>query len=327
VFTPPDDLPEARLRAAVESGWSLRTAALEYRPVGFGSHHWALTDTSGAHWFVTVDDLRTRRFTLGESLTAGYDRLRAALTAAGALRAAGRDFVVAPLPARNGETAIRLGDPFAVAVYPLVAGESLDWDSFTPSNRLALLDLLVAVHTAPPEVRDRALPDDYAIQLRELITATVDPGTGPYAQPAADLLAEHGPAVSQALTGYDDLVAAARTDPPALVLTHGEPHPGNTMRTPDGTWLLIDWDTALVSPPERDLWSLDPGDGSLYAAYAAATGTTLRREVLDLYSLRWDLTEIALCLAHFRNQHGTSADDKETWANLKDSVTAIAAKP
>ena len=31
-----------------------------------------------------------------------------------------------------------------------------------------------------------------------------------------------------------------------MVLTHGEPHPGNTMRTVDG-WRLIDWDTALVA--------------------------------------------------------------------------------
>ena len=64
--------------------------------------------------------------------------------------------------------------------------------------------------------------------------------------------------------------------PPALrpargVLTHGEPHPGNTMLTAAG-WLLIDWDTALVAPPERDLWSLDPGDGSILSAYADATG-------------------------------------------------------
>ncbi|WP_432843998.1 phosphotransferase family protein [Dactylosporangium sp. CA-092794] len=41
-------------------------------------------------------------------------------------------------------------------------------------------------------------------------------------------------------------------DPPGLVLTHGEPHPGNTMRT-GGGWLLIDWDTALLAAPERDL--------------------------------------------------------------------------
>jgi spectinomycin phosphotransferase/16S rRNA (guanine(1405)-N(7))-methyltransferase len=328
VHTPPADLPEPALRAALAAGWSLRAATLAYRPVGFGSHHWEVTDTGGARRFVTVDDLRTRRVTTGEPLAAGYDRLRSALTAAQALRAAGRDFVVAPLPARDGGPLTLLAGSFAVAVYPFVAGESFDWGNYTPEHCRAVLDLLVAVHTAPPEVHGRALPDDYAIAFRDTVTAALDgsdkgdPGLGPYARPAAELLTAYAPGVRRALAGYDNLVSAARADPPALVLTHGEPHPGNTMRTDDG-WLLIDWDTALVAAPERDLWDLDPGDGTLRAAYTAATGAVLRPGLLDLYRLRWDLTEIAGCLARFRGPHGATADDEESFAILEDLVTRL----
>ena len=39
-----------------------------------------------------------------------------------------------------------------------------------------------------------------------------------------------------------------------MLLTHGEPHPGNAMLAADG-WRLVDWDTALVAPLERDLWA------------------------------------------------------------------------
>jgi spectinomycin phosphotransferase len=325
VYTAPADLPESKLRAVLEAGWSLRAVTLEYRPVGFGSHHWELTDGTGARWFVTVDDLRTRRLTAGEPLAAGYDRLRAALAAAQALQAAGRDFVVAPLPTRDGEPLTRLADCFAVAVYPFVVGESFDWDNYTPEHRRAVLDLLVAVHTAPPEVRDHALPDDYAVPFRDTLLAALDggdggdPRLGPYARPGAELLAAHAAGIRRALARYDDLVRAARADPPALVLTHGEPHPGNTMRTVGG-WLLIDWDTALAAPPERDLWDLDPDDDGLRAAYTAATGTVVRPGLLDLYRLRWDLTEIAVCLARFCEPHGTTADDNETWTILTDLV-------
>ena len=56
------------------------------------------------------------------------------------------------------------------------------------------------------------------------------------------------------------------------------------MRTPDG-WKLIDWDTLLVAPPERDLWSLDPGDGSFFEAYRAATNVAPDPSTLDLYRL------------------------------------------
>jgi len=170
--------------------------------------------------------------------------------------------VVAPLPAHNGEPLIPLADCFTVSVYPFVDGESYDWDNYTLEHRRAVLDLLIAVHTAPPQVRDQARPDDYAIPFRDAVTTVLtdgrgDPARGPYARPAAELLTAHAAGVRQALARYDDLVAAARADPPELVLTHGEPHPGNTMRTENG-WLLIDGDTALIAPPERDLWDLDP---------------------------------------------------------------------
>ncbi len=326
MHTPPADLPEATLRAALERGWSLATQTLVYRPVGFGSHHWELFATSGIRWFVTVDDLRTRRLVTGEPLTAGYDRLRASLTTAQALRTAGRA-VVAPLPAHDGGPLMLLADCFTVSIYPFVDGESFDGDDCTLEHRRAVLDLLIAVHSSPSHVRDQALPDDYAIPLRDAVTAAltgahIDAGLGPYARPAAELLTAHADRVSQALARYDDLVLAARADPPGMVLTHGEPHPSNTMHTESG-WLLIDWDTALVAPPERDLWDLDPGDGTIHAAYTAATGTRLRPDLLKLYQIRWDLTEIAACLAHFHVPHAYTADDEETWSILIDLVPSL----
>jgi spectinomycin phosphotransferase len=323
VHTPPADLSEPTLRTALEHGWSLTTHTLAYQPVGFGSHHWELVDTSGFRWFVTVDDLRTRRLATGEPLPAGYGRLRASLAAAQALSAAGRHVVVTPVPTHDGEPLIRLTDCFTASVYPFVVGESFDWDNYTLEHRHAVLDLLIAVHTAPAQVRDLALSDDYAIPFRDAVTdGHHDPGLGPYARPAAELLTAHADGVDRALARYDELVSAARADPPDLVLTHGEPHPGNTMRTEDG-WVLIDWDTALVAPPERDLWDLDPGDGTLHAAYAAATGTQLRPDLLQLYKLRWDLTEIASCLARFRGPHASTADDEETWSILSELVPGL----
>ncbi|AGL17924.1 aminoglycoside phosphotransferase family protein [Actinoplanes sp. N902-109] len=315
MFTPPADLPEPVLLAAIERGWS-RTGTVVHRPVGFGSHHWELAGTDGSRWFVTVDDLRSR------------DRhaLTAALGAAQALRATGRDFVVAPVPARDGSPVTVIGDTFAVALYPFVDGESFGWGEFRPEQRRAVLDLLVSVHGAPASVAGQALREDFTIALRDAVTASIDPAAGPYAQPTAGLLAAHAAGLRAAFRWYDDLVAAVRTEPGTMVLTHGEPHPGNTMRA-DGRWLLIDWDTALLAPPERDLWDLDPGDGTVHAAYTAATGTALRPGVLDLYRLRWDLAEVAVCTARFRQPHERTADDAETWEILERTVPALRARP
>ncbi len=325
MLTPPADLPDFALRAVLEAGWSLTATALIYLPVGFGSHHWEVTDPTGERRFVTIDDLRTRRLSSAEPLAASFQRLRASLSAAQALKTVDSNVLVAPLPNSEGEPVTRFADFFAVAVYPLVEGETFEWGTYTDQHRRAVLDLVIVVHSAPTKVRDRALRDDYVIPFRDTVTAllegslSVDTGLGPYTQPAVELLTSHSAQVRQAFAHYDDLVTEVGAEP-GLVLTHGEPHPGNTMRTEDG-WLLIDWDTALAAPPERDLWDLDPGDGTLHAAYTAATGVVPRPNLLELYRRRWDLTEIAVCLARFCEPHAETADDAETWTILKEILT------
>ena len=142
---------------------------------------------------------------------------------------------------------------------------------------------------------------------------------GPYARPVARLIQEHAAPIRRLLARYDHLVTAARTQPARTVLTHGEPHPGNTMLT-GGGWVLIDWDTALTAPPERDLWSLDPGDGSILGAYAALTGVTPRPLLLDLYRLRWDIADIAVDVSRFRRPHTGSAEDDESFGLLSSLV-------
>ena len=301
MLTPPDDLPEPVVRDALAAGWSLTAATLDYRAVGFGAHHWAVVDAGGRRWFVSVVDLRK----------GGFDQLLASLTAATALRDSGCDFVVAPV----GAPVVRVGEFYAVTVYPHVEGESFGWDDYSDSHRAAMLDLVVAVHAAPASVRDLACADDYAIPAG----GPVRPQAGPYGPRVAEL--DLSP-VSAATARYGSLVDGVRSSPPEMVLTHGEPHPGNTMRA-GGRWLLIDWETAMVAPPERDVWQLD----GMQEAYTAATGVVLRADALELYRLRWDLSEIAEGLAWFAAPHGDTEDDRETWDNLVESLGNLSATP
>ena len=104
-----------------------------------------------------------------------------------------------------------------------------------------------------------------------------------------------------------------------MVLTHGEPHVENVMLTANG-FVLIDWDTTMIAPPERDLWMLEPGDGSLAAAYERARGVAVLSSMLDLYRLQWDLAEIAIYTAEFRHPHAESGDTREAWKNLSLSL-------
>ena len=330
MLTPPDGLREAALTAALGRRWDMTVASAEYRPVGWGSHHWTVTDPAGSRWFVTADELAHKRMSEHEPLSAAFGRLRTSLTAATKLRASGAAFVVAPVRTGDGEPLVRVNDGFGVAVYPFVDGQSFDWGEFSsPEHRLGVLRLVAAVHTAPAAASRHALADDFAVPHRDALEAAFDPANdadcGPYALRASLLVRRSAAPIWELLARYDGLVSRARSLPDRTVLTHGEPHPGNTMLTAGG-WVLIDWDTALVAPPERDLWLIDPGDGTILDAYASATGVTPVPDLVEAYRLRWDIADIAVGVGRFRRPHAGSPEDDKAWGFLARLIERLAAE-
>jgi hypothetical protein len=328
VLTPPDGLPEDTLVSVLTRRWQVAVASVAYRALGFGSHHWEVIDAAGTRWFVTADELQTKQRSSGEPLSAAFGRLHASLAAARDLRDCGAAFVVAPVPALDGEPLVRANEQFGVALYPFTEGQSFTWGEFpTPAHRCAVLGLIIDVHTAPTAASRHALADDFEVPHRDELAAALSATDivkecGPYARPTALLVADYAAPVRRLLARYDELVAQSRSRHSGIVLTHGEPHPGNTMLTSAG-WLLIDWDTALMAPPERDLWSLDPGDGSVLGAYADATGVTPQPSILELYRTRWDLADIAGGVSRFRQAHAGSRDDDESWDVLQSLVERV----
>ena len=332
MLTPPDALPEAALITALGRWWGMTVASAEYRPVGWGSHHWAVTDAAGSRWFVTADELENKRVSEREPVDAAFGRLRASLAAATDLRDSGAAFVVAPVLTPDGEPVVRVNHTFGVAVYPLLDGQSFDWGEFcSAEDRLGVLRLVTAVHTAPAAARRRAPVDDFAVPHRDAVGAAFDPandaaGCGPYALRTSLLVRRHAVPIRELLGRYDGLVARARPRAGRAVLTHGEPHPGNTMLTAGG-WVLIDWDTVLVAQPERDLWLIDPGDGTMLDAYASATGVTPAPDLVEAFRLRWDIADIAAGVSRFRRPHAGTPEDDKAWGFLARLIEGLGQQP
>jgi hypothetical protein len=330
MLAPPEGLTEEDLVAVLGRGWGIEVAGLDYRTVGFGSHHWEVVEAGGARWFVTADEPDRRRLSELEPAAAARARLAAAIGAARSLVNADSrfDFVVAPIPSLDGQLLLDVGDGYCAALYPMLEGESFSWGAYRdPDQRAAVLSMLIQVHSAAHGADSGAPQEDYALQRREELEHALAEGIGviehgPYSEPLARLLSTHEPALRVALRKYDELVDAARDVDLRRVLTHGEPHPGNTMLTLDG-WKLIDWDTAALAPPERDLWDLDPGDGSLLRSYARATGYSPRESLLELYSLRWELTDLALYATDFRREHAGDDNSAKSWATTQNVVRGL----
>src|SRR5258706_11692993 len=144
MLTPPDGLRPDLLEAAVKDNWGLNSVELDYRALGFGSHHWEVRAADGDRWFATLDELPTRRLARAEALDSVFGRLRSSLAAATALRLAGLTFVHSPVPTAAGEPLVRLGEKFSLSLYPFIEGRSYVWgEYFSPEHRRAMLDHVV----------------------------------------------------------------------------------------------------------------------------------------------------------------------------------------
>jgi spectinomycin phosphotransferase len=128
---------------------------------------------------------------------------------------------------------------------------------------------------------------------------------GPYSEPMRELLRAKGLAIRGLFDTYDGIVREVAALEGPWVITHGEPHAANVMRPHSGGILLIDWDTAALAPPERDLWMVDPGS------------TEADQAAIELYRLFWALSEITGYTATFRAPHADDANTRTAWEGLK----------
>jgi aminoglycoside phosphotransferase (APT) family kinase protein len=322
MLTRPADLPDLEVMEALRTGWALEPVDVEYLPVGFGSHHWRAVDDAGGRWFVSVDDLAVQRRSADDSPNDAYERLRAALLTGSAVHDSGAAFVVAPVRTTDGDVVQRTGDQYAAALYPFVEGRHHEFgDTLTQAQHDQVLRLIGALHTSSAAIWGVAQVEDFMLPQRdELAHALGGLGkpwdTGPYGQRARSWFAVRANRIEHMVGEHDRLAEEARQRPDRMVLTHGEPHPGNLIETTDG-WMLVDWDTALVAPPERDLWLLRGAESSTFDAYTGVACRDVLATMLDLYRLTWELGDIASLAARFHRAHGDTADARFEWATME----------
>lgn len=317
VLIQPADITNSIVAGLVANGWGFDIRQVDYAPVGFGSHHWWLRGANGHRWFATIDDLH-----MGDR---SKDTLVAALAAATVLRQSGHDFVVAPLAQPGGDLTVWVPPHYVLAVYPHVDGEAATYGHYESHERRSeVIDRLAAIHRSTDLVHDVAPVDDLHIPKRSHLEDTLDTidepwSSGPFAAEAQALLAGNAAALRKALAHYDRLVAVVSRTRYRWTITHGEPHRGNTIVNNQGVQ-LIDWESARIAPPERDLWLLIDEDNRSRADYAAASGRVIDDTALDLYRRWWDLCEVSLYTDDLRSDHVDTPESRIAYNGLVEHL-------
>lgn len=301
-----EDLPVGLSDRDLVAGLTLFgiSGPVRYAPVGFGDYHWTVAD----RWFTSVADLTTKSH-CGPDPLAG---LRGAMDTAAALRL---EFVVPPLRTDEGDTVVLLNDRYALSVFPLLKGKSGSFDDrFSDEERDEVLTLLAELHSHEPPAGTPVAPvaSDGRDALERLLDEPGEWTGGPFSADAREVFVASTRKIRALLAEFDRLAAQL---PSRRVVTHGEPHPGNLIRTPGG-YRLVDWDTVGLAPPERDL-ALLHGD---LTKYAELTGHEPVAAGLALYRLRWQLNDIGEFAVWLKGPHERTPDTEVAWRGFRETL-------
>ena len=318
----PGILDDGDLFRVLSASWALEADELRYVPKGAGSYHWIALSAGDQTYFITVDDLDSKPW-LGERRDRAFEGLGAAYEAAWALQhEVGLPFVTGPMRGPGGTTLARLSDQFSMAVFPFVVGHAGSWgDPLNDWDRTELLRVLAKLHqTTPPlgvRVARRPLDIPERPCLKTALSDVEHPWEGgPLSESARCALADHAQGVTGWLDQLDGLAKRLGDEDSAEVLTHGEPHPGNLIRSAGGLG-LIDWDTIALALPERDLWMLDNRSDNGFALYEDLTGKHINEAAISFYRLAWSLSDIASLARIFRAPHDETEWIRRKWKTFQ----------
>jgi spectinomycin phosphotransferase len=334
----PPGFNRAALGAALRD-WELSITSLSYLPLGAGSHHYLARDVSGNRWFVTVDVLEWKLFGMfgptfdpwiTPDLQSGFDGLDRAFRTAVALRDAGLEFVHAPITRPDGGVVARLGDDYAVSVFPFIEGAA---HSATDRDWPRLLEAVGRLH-ASTDVIPADLPrrDSLTVPIRSHFFESLDAldsewNHGPFGEPARRLLRHDESLIRDLWHRCDELADEVRRADVEWVITHGQLHSENVLRAAGGEPVLIDWDCAAVAPRERDLgrhWGglAEPKTPEDWAAYTSAgPGADINPSAVDLYwhiGLLWGL---CVSIGALHSSHVDDPDTRHMWTMLQSLLS------
>jgi spectinomycin phosphotransferase len=250
----PPKITEGTIAACVRAEYGIEARTILFLPLGADVHTavYRIEAADGSSYFL--------------KLRQGADAEKSVRLSA-FLYDQGMAEVIPPLATGSGSSWALL-DPFHLILYPFVDGldgyradlTDAHWRTFGSAvRRLHSIRLSTALMEIIPQ-------ETYSAHWRELTKfylARLDHETWPepVAAEAASFLREKREQILRLVRHTEQLAEALSRRHPDPVLCHADLHAGNLLVGANDRLYLVDWDTALLAPRERDL--MYPGSGLL----------------------------------------------------------------
>lgn len=262
------DLQDDRIIDALRDTYGLRVAELAFLPLG--------ADVNTAVYRV-----------VGEDGTAYFVKLRSGIfneitvLITRFLNEQGIEQIIPPLATTTGELWISVED-FKMVLYPFVEGHNGYEVELSDQHWRDLGKALKRVHTAqvPPELRVGIPNESYSPEWRDSVKRfLVDDDralTDTVAVELAAFLQEKRAEILDLVGRAERLAQELQSQLETLVLCHADIHAGNGLIDKTGTLYLVDWDTLIFAPKERDLMFVGGGCGAIGALHRKKSGCFMR---------------------------------------------------
>jgi spectinomycin phosphotransferase len=252
------DVQDAQIIACLEAAYDLSIAEIAFLPLG--------ADVDTAVYRVMADDTTQYFLKLRRGPFPGVT-----VTVPHWLAEAGMQHLIAPLATQTTGALWTQLAPFTVILYPFVTGRS-GWEVELSQHQWIELGIgLQALHTSvvPSELMHTIPHETYTPVWRDRVTAflrrVADHGIDdPVAAHLARLLQAKHATIHHLVARAEQLAGLLVHRPLERCLCHGDIHAGNILIDTTNRLYLVDWDTLVMAPKERDLMFIGGGVGGMW---------------------------------------------------------------
>ncbi len=189
--------------------------------------------------------------------------------------------IILPLLTQAGQLGANL-DPFKVILYPFVDGQNGYEVNLSDRQRIEFGAALKRFHTAdiPLAITNSIRREIFSPRWRDSVKLFLERIENeifdePFAEDLAAFLRTKRDKTLELVKHAEQLAIALQAKPPEFILCHGDIHAWNLLIDVYDALYMVDWDTLIFAPKERDLMFVGGGLGG--------NGQTLEQEETLFY--------------------------------------------
>lgn len=240
------DLKEEELKRSLYSHYRLTAKDIEFLPLG--------ADQDTAVFKISMEDHADYFLKLRKGLfQASSVEIPSYLYKAGILH------IIPPITTHDGQLVVHQ-PPYRMILYPYVLGQNAFEKKLTDQQWIEFGRALKMIHTvALPYTLLNSLPrESYASKWRKSVLSWLQfidnrSFTEKINSETANFLAMKRQEILQLVTKTENLAQSLNNMGLPFLVCHGDIHGWNLLITDDQRFFIVDWDTLILAPKERDL--------------------------------------------------------------------------